>query len=120
MSYVEADVSVERVLSASPEEAAALENDLRAAMLGLLSEERAVEGLHAALRERGFDRAETTVRHHLDVLLENNVVRTAREDYGTVYLFTDQLEHNWETVRRRSPPPGGRCTTSPRTRRPVT
>jgi DNA-binding transcriptional ArsR family regulator len=62
----------------------------------------------------------TTVRHHLDVLLENNVVRTAGEDYGTVYLFTDQLEHNWETVRRRSPPPGGRCTTSPRTRRPVT
>ena len=40
----------------------------------------------------------TTIRHHLDVLLENNVVRTAGEDYGTVYLFTDQLEHNWETV----------------------
>jgi DNA-binding transcriptional ArsR family regulator len=40
----------------------------------------------------------TTIRHHLDVLLENNVVRRAGDDYGAVYLFTDQVKTNWETV----------------------
>lgn len=40
----------------------------------------------------------TTVRHHLDVLLENNVVRRAGDDYGAVYLFTEQVRSNWETV----------------------
>lgn len=78
MSYVETDVSVDRVLAVRPEEAAALENDLRAAMLELLAEERAVEGLHAALRERGFDQAETTVRHHLDVLQTAGLVERSR------------------------------------------
>ncbi|WP_255194790.1 winged helix-turn-helix domain-containing protein [Halorarius litoreus] len=40
----------------------------------------------------------TTIRHHLDVLLENNVVRRAGDDYGAVYLFTDQVKTNWATV----------------------
>ena len=40
----------------------------------------------------------TTVRHHLDVLLDNNVVRRAGDDYGAVYLFTDQVRTNWDTV----------------------
>jgi DNA-binding transcriptional ArsR family regulator len=40
----------------------------------------------------------TTVRHHLDVLLENNVVRRPSDEYAAVYLFTEQVEANWETV----------------------
>lgn len=40
----------------------------------------------------------TTVRYHLDVLLENNVVRTGGEKYATVYLFTEQVRSNWGTV----------------------
>jgi DNA-binding transcriptional ArsR family regulator len=40
----------------------------------------------------------TTVRHHLDVLLENNVVRKSGDEYAAVYLFTDQLRSNWDTV----------------------
>ncbi len=40
----------------------------------------------------------TTVRHHLDVLLENNVVNRVGDDYGAVYVFTEQTEANWETV----------------------
>lgn len=40
----------------------------------------------------------TTIRHHLDVLRENNVVEPSGDGYGAVYLFTDQVEHNWETV----------------------
>jgi DNA-binding transcriptional ArsR family regulator len=40
----------------------------------------------------------TTVRHHLDVLMENNVVRKSGEEYAAVYLFTEQLRSNWDTV----------------------
>jgi len=39
-----------------------------------------------------------TVRHHLDVLVENGIVDSTGDDYGAVYLLTDQAEHNWDTV----------------------
>lgn len=40
----------------------------------------------------------TTVRHHLDVLMENNVVRRPNDEYAAVYLFTEQARADWETV----------------------
>jgi DNA-binding transcriptional ArsR family regulator len=40
----------------------------------------------------------TTVRHHLDRLVENNVVRSTENDYGAVYLITDQARSNWNTM----------------------
>jgi DNA-binding transcriptional ArsR family regulator len=40
----------------------------------------------------------TTVRHHLDVMMENNVVRSTEDDYGAVYLFTDQVRDHWDVV----------------------
>ncbi|MFC7232795.1 winged helix-turn-helix domain-containing protein [Saliphagus sp. GCM10025308] len=40
----------------------------------------------------------TTIRHHLDVLMENNVVRRTDDDYAAVYLFTEQVRSNWDTV----------------------
>lgn len=40
----------------------------------------------------------TTIRHHLDVLMDNGMVRKSGGDYGAVYLTTDQVEHHWETV----------------------
>jgi DNA-binding transcriptional ArsR family regulator len=60
-----------------------------------------------ALEERPYnanelaDRLEldyTTVRHHLDVLQENSVVRSTDDDYAAVYLFTDQVEDHWDVV----------------------
>lgn len=40
----------------------------------------------------------TTIRHHLDVLLDNNVVTRTDDDYAAVYLFTDQASGNWDTI----------------------
>lgn len=40
----------------------------------------------------------TTIRHHLDVLGENNVVEPSADEYGAVYLFTDPVKTEWETV----------------------
>lgn len=39
-----------------------------------------------------------TVRHHLDVLMENGMVENSGDDYGAVYLPTDRIRHHWETV----------------------
>ena len=40
----------------------------------------------------------TTIRHHLDVLMKNNVVRRSGDEYAAVYLFTSQVKSNWEIV----------------------
>lgn len=40
----------------------------------------------------------TTIRHHLDVLEENNVVTASGDEYAAVYLLTEQVRSNWETV----------------------
>ncbi|WP_336326178.1 ArsR/SmtB family transcription factor [Halovenus sp. HT40] len=39
-----------------------------------------------------------TVRHHLDVLVENDVVKSSGDDYGAVYLPTERTRSHWETV----------------------
>jgi len=39
-----------------------------------------------------------TVRHHLDVLMENDVVKRSGDDYGAIYLLTDRTKHHWDTV----------------------
>jgi DNA-binding transcriptional ArsR family regulator len=41
-----------------------------------------------------------TVRHHLDMLLEHDVVETGGGDYGTLYFLTDRFERHRETFER--------------------
>ncbi len=41
-----------------------------------------------------------TVRHHLDVLMENDIVENSGDDYGAVYLVTDRTRQHWETVEQ--------------------
>lgn len=41
-----------------------------------------------------------TVRHHLDVLTDNGVVRDTGDDYGAVYLPTDRTRQHWDTVEQ--------------------
>jgi DNA-binding transcriptional ArsR family regulator len=38
-----------------------------------------------------------TVRHHLDVLLDHDVVERGGDDYGALYFLTDRFEHHRET-----------------------
>jgi DNA-binding transcriptional ArsR family regulator len=45
-----------------------------------------------------FDLAYKTVRYHLDVLEENNIVRSNDEDYGSVYLLTDQTRDHRDVI----------------------
>lgn len=39
-----------------------------------------------------------TVRHHLDVLMDNDILKSSGDDYGAVYLPSDTAEHHWEIV----------------------
>ena len=39
-----------------------------------------------------------TVRHHLDVLADNNVITDSGDDYGKVYLPSEAARVHWETV----------------------
>jgi DNA-binding transcriptional ArsR family regulator len=39
-----------------------------------------------------------TVRHHLDVLVDNDVLRDSGDDYGAVYLPTEQARDHWGTI----------------------
>jgi DNA-binding transcriptional ArsR family regulator len=39
-----------------------------------------------------------TVRHHLDVLVENGIVETSGDDYGAVYLPSQAARDHWETI----------------------
>ena len=35
-----------------------------------------------------------TVRHHLDVLLDHDVVERGGDDYGAMYFLTDRFDHH--------------------------
>jgi len=40
----------------------------------------------------------TTIRHHLDVMMDNNIVRRSGDEYGAVYLFTEQARANRDII----------------------
>lgn len=39
-----------------------------------------------------------TVRHHLDLLVENSVVEAVGEGYGDTYFLTDRMEANLDVL----------------------
>ena len=41
-----------------------------------------------------------TVRHHLDLLEDHDVVESGGNDYGKLYFLTDRFEGHWKTFER--------------------
>jgi predicted ArsR family transcriptional regulator len=41
-----------------------------------------------------------TVRYHLDVLVEHDVLETGGDEYGKLYFLTDRFEHHKEEFER--------------------
>ena len=79
MSLLESDVPIRQVVTTDPEKAKALENDVRAKILDMLAaEELTIDKIHDELARRGEEKAETTVRHHVNVLRDVGMVEIAR------------------------------------------
>ena len=47
-----------------------------------------------------LDLAYNTVRHHLAVLEENDVVTSSDASYGVIYLPSERARNHWDTVER--------------------
>jgi len=79
MALLENDVEIERALTVDPVIAAAVGDEVRAALLDLLADEaRTVSDLVEGLAGRGYEKAETTVRHHVKALVDADLARVAR------------------------------------------
>lgn len=84
------EVRITHVIALSVEKARALEDPIRAAMVDLLSERpMSVEELVKELKRFGkkYDKAPTTIRHHLDLLKKAGLVELVRvEEAGGAVL----------------------------------
>ncbi|MBP1986094.1 ArsR/SmtB family transcription factor [Halolamina salifodinae] len=79
MALLESEVPIREVVTTTPEKAKALENDVRAKVLDMLADEgMTIKGIHEELQRRGEEKAETTVRHHVNVLKDAGMVEIAR------------------------------------------
>ncbi|MFB6217898.1 MAG: winged helix-turn-helix domain-containing protein [Halobacteriaceae archaeon] len=79
MALLDAEVPIREIVTTDPETAKALENDARAKILDMLAEaELTVEGIQEELERRGEKKAETTVRHHVNVLKDAGMVEISR------------------------------------------
>ena len=79
MALLESDVPIREVVTTDPEKAKALDNDVRAKVLDMLAdEEMTIEEIQEELQRRGEEKAETTVRHHVNVLQDAGMVEIAR------------------------------------------
>jgi DNA-binding transcriptional ArsR family regulator len=38
-----------------------------------------------------------TIRHHIDVLEENTIIKSTGEKYGALYFLSDEMEENYDT-----------------------
>jgi DNA-binding transcriptional ArsR family regulator len=73
------DVRINHVITTSVERSRALEDEARAVMLNILSHKSlSAEDLVKELKKAGFDKATTTVRHHLDILRDCGYIEIAR------------------------------------------
>ncbi|MFB6283073.1 MAG: ArsR/SmtB family transcription factor [Halobacteria archaeon] len=79
MTLLKTDVPIREVITSDPDKWKALENDVRAKILDMLAdEEMSIEDIHRELERRGEDKAETTVRHHVNVLKDAGMVEISR------------------------------------------
>jgi len=79
MALLESDVAIREVVTTDPETAKALDDDVRAKILDMLAdEEMTVGAIHEELERRGERKAETTVRHHVNVLQDAGMVELSR------------------------------------------
>ena len=79
MSEFTADVRLEDIAVRDTRVSDAVDEPARAMILDMLADEAmTVAAIHEALAERGFERTENTVRHHINELRDAGLVEVAR------------------------------------------
>lgn len=72
---------IDRVVTTDPETARLLSHEARAVLLDVLADEiHTIEDLVAVLSARGFELAETSVRHHVGVLRDAGAIEVVRRE----------------------------------------
>jgi DNA-binding transcriptional ArsR family regulator len=56
------------------------------------------EPMNANQLSNALDLDYKTVRHHLELLEENDVLTTMGEGYGTMYFLSDRMEQNLDVL----------------------
>ena len=73
------DAKINHVITTSVERSRALDDEARAEMLNILAHKSlSAEELTRELKKAGFERATTTVRHHLDVLKDCGLIEIVK------------------------------------------
>lgn len=73
------DTKINYVITTSVERSKALEDEARATILNILSHKvLSTEGIVKELKKAGYNKATTTVRHHLDILKDCGLIEIAR------------------------------------------
>ncbi|MXR20916.1 winged helix-turn-helix domain-containing protein [Halobacterium bonnevillei] len=83
MSTSDADPELEDIAIRDPEVSDAIDEPMRAMILDILDEEALTAAeVHERLADRGFDRTENTIRHHINELRDAGLVDVVRFEEG--------------------------------------
>ncbi|MCU4716936.1 winged helix-turn-helix domain-containing protein [Halapricum hydrolyticum] len=83
MAEFASEVTIDDIVVRDTDVSRAVEEPLRAMILDMLAEQAmSIDQLHESLTERGYDRTENTVRHHVNELRDAGLVEIARLEEG--------------------------------------
>jgi len=89
-TLLEKQIKVNRIVTTSIEHARAIEDPLRAKIVGLLYHQSlSADQICTALKKTGHKKALTTIRHHLEILKESRLIEIARieESRGAIKKY---------------------------------
>lgn len=107
-TLLERPVKINRIVTTSTADARAIDDPIRAKVVKILyKQSMSADQITKSLKKAGFNKALTTVRHHLDVLKESGLIEITRIDeqrgavtkyYSTsTRLMGFELPDNFET-----------------------
>ncbi len=81
LTLLERPIKINRIVTTSTADARAIEDPMRAKVVGMLyKQSMSADQITQNLKKVGFNKALTTVRHHLEVLKESGLIKITRID----------------------------------------
>ena len=89
-TLLEKPIRINRIVTTSIEHARALEDPIRAKIIEILyGKIMSADQIHANLKKEGYNKALTTIRHHLDILKESKLIEVVKmeESRGAITKY---------------------------------